>query len=76
MNTSAVLSHIPTQIQKGSVPQMNFAKGMAIGLAIGAGAALFMDPLSDKQRNKLQKKTEGVFRSIGSMIDTAMEIMR
>lgn len=54
---------------------MNFAKGIAVGLAVGAAAVMFMDPLSDKQRHKLQRKTEGVFRSIGGMIDTAMDIM-
>ena len=54
---------------------MNFAKGMAIGLAVGAAAALFADPLSDKQRHKLQRKTEGLFKSIGGMIDTAMDFM-
>lgn len=54
---------------------MNFAKGMAIGLALGAVTTMFVDPLSDKQRQKLHKKTEGVFKSIGGMIDTAMDIM-
>ncbi len=54
---------------------MNFAKGMAIGLAVGAATAIIMDPLSDKQRHKLQRKTEGVFKSIGGMIDTAMDFM-
>ena len=54
---------------------INFAKGIAVGLAVGAAAVMFMDPLSDKQRRKLQKKTEGVFRSIGGVIDTAMDIM-
>lgn len=54
---------------------MNFGKGLALGLAVGAAAVIFADPLSDKQRHKLQKKTEGVFRSIGGMIDTAMDIM-
>lgn len=54
---------------------MNFAKGMAVGLAVGAAAALFVDPLSDKQRHKLQRKTEGLFKSIGGMIDTAMDFM-
>lgn len=54
---------------------MNFAKGMAVGLAVGAAAALFVDPLSDKQRHKLQRKTEGLFKSIGGVIDTAMDFM-
>lgn len=54
---------------------MSFAKGMAIGLAVGAATAIVIDPISDKQRHKLQRKTEGVFRSIGSVIDTAMDMI-
>ena len=44
-------------------------------MAVGAAAVMFADPLSDRQRRKLHKKTEGVFRSIGGMIDTAMDFM-
>lgn len=51
-----------------------FMKGLAAGLAVGAAAAMVLDPISDRQRRKLQKKTEGVFKSIGSVIDTAMDI--
>lgn len=53
-----------------------FAKGMAAGLVVGAAAALMLDPISDRQRNKIKRKTEGVFRSIGSVVDTAIDIMR
>ncbi len=51
-----------------------FIKGMAAGLVLGAAATMLLDPVSDRQRHKLMKKTEGVFRSIGSVIDTAMSI--
>lgn len=53
-----------------------FIGGITTGLILGAAMTMVMDPVSDRQRHKLQKKTEGVFRSIGSVIDTAMEIMR
>lgn len=53
-----------------------FLGGMTAGLVVGAAMTMLMDPVSDRQRHKLQKKTEGVFRSIGSVIDTAMEIIR
>ncbi len=52
-----------------------FVKGMATGLVVGATVTMLADPITDKQRNKLQKKTEGVFKNIGSMIDTAMNVM-
>jgi len=53
-----------------------FAKGMAAGMVVGAAAAIMLDPINDKQRNKIRRKTEGVFRSIGSVVDTAIDIMR
>lgn len=53
-----------------------FIGGITAGLLLGAAVTMVFDPVSDRQRHKLQKKTEGVFRSIGSVIDTAVEIMR
>ncbi len=53
-----------------------FVKGMAAGLVVGATVTMLADPITDKQRSKLQKKTEGVFKNIGSMIDTAINVMR
>ena len=52
-----------------------FFKGMATGLVVGAAVTMMTDPISDKQRRKIAKKTEGVFRNIGGVIDTAMDIM-
>ena len=52
-----------------------FVKGMAAGLMLGACVTMMIDPVSDKQRRKLQKKTEGVFRNIGNIIDSAISIM-
>ncbi len=53
-----------------------FLKGMATGVAVGAAVTMMTDPLSDKQRHKLHKKTEGVFRSIGGMVDSAIDMMK
>ena len=49
-----------------------FIKGMAAGLILGAAATMMVDPVSDRQRHKLMKKTQGVFRSIGGVVDTAL----
>ena len=38
-----------------------FFKGMATGLVVGAAVTMMTDPMSDKQRKKIVKKTEGVF---------------
>ena len=52
-----------------------FMKGMAAGVLLGACAAMIVDPVSDKQKRKMQKKTEGVFRNIGNIIDSAISIL-
>ena len=53
-----------------------FIKGMAAGLVLGACATMIWDPVSDRQRHRMQRKTEGVFRSIGNIIDNALDFMR
>ncbi len=52
-----------------------FLSGIAAGMIAGSAVTLMLDP-SKKDRQKLQKKAEGVFRSIGSMIDTAVGMRR
>ena len=53
-----------------------FLKGMAAGMAVGAAVAMFADPLTDRQRHRLHKKTEGVFKTVGSMVDNAIDMMK
>ena len=48
-----------------------FMKGIATGMVVGAAVTLMVEP-NAKQRHKLSKKAEGMFRNIGSAIDTAM----
>ena len=54
----------------------DFTKGIATGMLVGAAAGMIFEPISEKQRNKIKRKTKGVFRSIGSVIDTAFDMMR
>lgn len=54
----------------------SFAKGIATGLVVGAAMTMFIDPISDRKKNKLQKKTENIFKNIGGLIDTAMDMMK
>lgn len=53
-----------------------FLKGMAAGLLLGACATMVFDPISDRQRHRMMRKTEGVFRSIGNIIDNAVDMIR
>ena len=45
-----------------------FFKGIGIGLVIGAGMTMLIDPVTDRQRNKLVRKTEGMFKNMGEMV--------
>lgn len=68
---------LPTR--KREVIDMNcqgFFKGMAAGMVLGACAAVMADPVSDRQHRRIQKKAEGMFRNIGSIIDSAMDMIR
>lgn len=53
-----------------------FIKGMATGMVVGAAVTMMTDPITDKQRRKFAKKTEGIFRNLGGVIDNAMDMMR
>ena len=53
-----------------------FIKGMAAGIVLGACATMMMDPISDRQRNKMRRKTEGMFKNLGNIVDSAMDIFR
>lgn len=49
-----------------------FFKGVTAGLVIGAAVTMLADPVSDRQRGRLARRTEGVFKNMGDMIDTAI----
>ena len=53
-----------------------FIKGMAAGIVLGACATMIMDPVSDRQRNKMRRKTEGMFKNLGNIVDTALDMFR
>ena len=53
-----------------------FIKGMAAGIVLGACATMIVDPVSDRQRNRMRRKTEGMFRNLGNIVDTALDMFR
>ncbi len=53
-----------------------FFKGVTTGLVIGAAITMLTDPITDRQRHKLVRKTEGVFKSMGEVIDSAIAMFR
>ncbi|MCH5210554.1 MAG: hypothetical protein J1F01_06270 [Oscillospiraceae bacterium] len=52
-----------------------FFKGMATGLVVGAAVTMITDPMTNRERHKIAKKTEGIFKNIGSVIDTTLGMM-
>lgn len=53
-----------------------FFKGVTTGLVIGAAITMLTDPITDRQRHKLVRKTEGVFKNMGEMLDSAIAMFR
>lgn len=53
----------------------NFIKGVTTGLIVGAAVTMLTDPISDRQRNKLMRKTEGVFKNMGGMVDAVLAMI-
>ena len=51
-----------------------FIKGTLVGFAVSAAVGVMTDPLSDRERRKISKKTEGIFRNIGSVMDNIIDI--
>lgn len=52
----------------------SFFKGVTTGLVIGTAVTMLTDPVSDRQRSRLARKTEGVFKSVGEMMDSAINM--
>lgn len=55
---------------------MSFLKGVTAGLLVGAAVTMVCDPVTDRQRKRLHKKTEGVFKNIGGVVDTAFHLKK
>ena len=51
-----------------------FIKGTLVVFAVGAAVGVMTDTLSDRELRKISKKTEGIFRNIGSVMDNIIDI--
>ena len=50
----------------------SFSAGLITGAVVGAVAGMMLDPIKDSTSRKLQRSTNGVFKSIGTVIDGIM----
>ncbi len=48
---------------------INFTAGMATGAAIGMAIGAILDPINDKEKKMMQKKSSHIFKTIGTTID-------
>ncbi len=49
--------------------KMSFLGGIIAGAIVGSALTMVMDPVTDRQRKKLHKGTQSVFRTMGSVLD-------
>ena len=52
-----------------------FMKGAAAGMIIGAAVTMSVDPVTDRQRRKLKKKTHSMARKLSYKFDDMMNKM-
>ncbi len=53
---------------------VSFGTGVITGLVAGAVVGMLADPLKDKDTKKIQNHTGGIFKSIGSAIDSMFDM--
>ncbi len=51
---------------------LEFIGGVIAGAVVGSAITMFMDPVSDKQRKKMHKKSNHIFKTMGSVLDVMM----
>ena len=52
---------------------ISFGAGILTGLVAGAVAGMLADPIKDKDAKKIYGNAGGVFKSIGSVIDSIFD---
>ncbi len=49
--------------------KMSFVGGIIAGAIVGSAITMVMDPLSDKQRRKMYRGAQNMFKTIGTVLD-------
>lgn len=53
---------------------INFTAGVVTGALIGMAVGALLDPICDKQKKIMQKKSNHLFRAIGNAMDSFSEM--
>jgi gas vesicle protein len=54
----------------------SFIKGMVTGAVIGMGISMVANPIDERDRRRLAKKTSKMFTTIGSIADNVLDVMK
>lgn len=49
--------------------KMSFLGGIIAGAIVGSALTMVMDPVTDRQRKKMHKGTQSMFKTMGSVLD-------
>lgn len=53
---------------------INFTAGVATGAAIGMAVGALIDPINDKQKKMIEKKSSHLFKALGATIDNLVDM--
>ena len=54
----------------------SFVKGMVTGAVIGMGISMVANPMEERDRRRLAKRTSKMFTTIGSIADNVMDVIK
>lgn len=55
---------------------VGFFSGVIAGAAIGSVITMFIDPINDKQKRKMHKTSNHMFKTMGSVLDAMVMTKR
>ncbi|MDO4563185.1 MAG: hypothetical protein Q4C12_05060 [Clostridia bacterium] len=53
-----------------------FSKGLITGIVVGGVAGMLVDPMKDRESNKMRHGVGAVFRGMGNIIDSLAEMRK
>lgn len=54
----------------------SFVKGMVTGAVIGMGISVVANPMDERDKRRIAKKTSKIFTTIGSIADNMIDAMK
>ncbi len=54
----------------------SFVKGMVTGAVVGMGVAMLANPMDNRDKKRIARRTSRIFTTIGSMADNLLDVMK